>query len=156
MQNRFQALQNLEEEAIDPGTEINRGWEGVASVYRESSEECLGFRQRGKRKEHMTADTWKVIDNRCTLKKKLIEARSERLGESYQQQYGEADRQIKHLTRADKRAYIDDLAAEVQDAVKHNQQGTVYKTTKLIFGKHQAHVNTIIKDKQGSLLMTER
>ena len=104
----------------------------------------------------MRTDTLKAIGYGCTLEKKLIDAKSERLRERYQQQHSEADQQVKRLTRADKRAYIDDLAAEVEDAVKHNQQGTVYKTTKLIFGKHQAHVNTIIKDKQGSLLMTER
>ena len=63
VKNRFQAMQNLEEEVIDPGTEINRRWKRMASVYKESSEECLGFRQRGKRKEWMTADTWKAIDN---------------------------------------------------------------------------------------------
>ena len=50
VKNRFQALQNLEEEAVDAGTEMNRRWERVASVYKESCEECLGFRQRGKSK----------------------------------------------------------------------------------------------------------
>ena len=39
VKNRFQALQNLEEEGIDSGTEINRRWERVASVYKESSKE---------------------------------------------------------------------------------------------------------------------
>ena len=57
VKNRFQALQNLEKGAVDPGTEINGSWERVASVYKESSKECLGFMQRGKRKEWLTADT---------------------------------------------------------------------------------------------------
>ena len=38
VKNRFQALQNLEKGAVDPGTEINGSWERVASVYKESSE----------------------------------------------------------------------------------------------------------------------
>ena len=38
VKNRFQALLNLEDEAVDPGTEMNRRWERVASVYKESSE----------------------------------------------------------------------------------------------------------------------
>ena len=54
------------------------------------------------------------------------------------------------------RTLIDGPAADTEDAVKRNQQGTVYKITKLICGKYQAHANTIIKDKQGSLLMTQR
>ena len=48
VKNIFQALQNLEEEVVDPGTESDRRWERVDSVYKESGEECLGFRQRGK------------------------------------------------------------------------------------------------------------
>ena len=76
----------------------------MASVYKESSEECLRFRQRGK--SWMTADTWKAIDNRCPLKKKLTDARSEGLRKLYQQQYSEADRQVKRLTRADKRTLM--------------------------------------------------
>ena len=68
----------------------------------------------------------------------------------------EADQQINCLTRADKQAYIDGLAIEAEDAVKCNQQGTIYKRTKLIFGKYQTHTNTLIKDKRGSHLMTEK
>ena len=74
--NIFQALQNFEEEAVDPGREINSRWERVVSVYRKSSDECLGFKQKEKRKEWMTADTWKTIDNGRTLKKKLVDAKS--------------------------------------------------------------------------------
>ena len=39
VKNRFQALQNLEEETVDPGTEINGRWERKASIYNESGEE---------------------------------------------------------------------------------------------------------------------
>ena len=95
----------------------------------------------------MTADAWKAIDSRRNLKRKLIDAKSERLHERYQQQYSEADRKVKRLTRDDKRAHI---------AAKRDQQGTVYKITKVICGKYQANANTIIKDKQGSLLTRER
>ena len=55
----------------------------MASVYKESSEECLGFRQRGKRKQCMKADTWKAIDTRHILKKRLTDAKSERLHERF-------------------------------------------------------------------------
>ena len=88
--------------------------------------------------------------------KKLIDAKSEKLRERYQQQYSETDRQVKRLTRADRRSYTNGLAAEAEDASKRNQQGTVYKITRLIYGQHQANANTIIKDKQGSLLATEQ
>ena len=67
VKKRFQALQSLEEEIADPGAEINRRWERVAFIHKESSEECLGFRQRGKRKEWMRADTRRAIDSWRTL-----------------------------------------------------------------------------------------
>ena len=62
----------------------------MAFVYKVSSEECLGFRQRARRKEWMRADTWKAINNRRSLKK-VTGAKSERLRKRYQQQYSEAD-----------------------------------------------------------------
>ena len=113
-------------------------------------------RVQAKREEWIRADTWKVTDNRRTPKKKLIDAMSERLCERYQQQYSDADRRVKRLTRADTRAYIDGLAAEAENAAKCNQQVTVCNITKPICGQCQAHANTIIKDEQGSLLTTER
>ena len=36
---------------------VNRRWERVAFVYKESNEGCLWFRQRRERKEWMRADT---------------------------------------------------------------------------------------------------
>ena len=113
------------------------------------------FKQRGKRKEWVTADTWKAIDNMRTLMTKLTDAKSGRLRQRYQQQYSEADRQVKRLIRADTRAYIDGLAAEAEDAAKHNQQGIVYKIPKLICGKYQVYTNSITKDKQGFLPTTK-
>ena len=46
IKNRFQALQNLEEEAVHPETEINR----VASVCKESSEEAWSSGREGRGK----------------------------------------------------------------------------------------------------------
>ena len=96
----------------------------------------------------MRTDTLKAIGYGCTLEKKLIDAKSERLRERYQRQHSETDRQVKRLKRADKRAYIDGLAAEAENAAKRNQQGTVYKIAKLVCGKYRANANTIIRDKQ--------
>ena len=63
----------------------------------------------------MRANAWKAIDNRQTLKEKLTDAKSERLCERYQQQYSEADQQVKSPARAEKQAYFDGLAAEAAD-----------------------------------------
>ena len=78
----------------------------------------------------MTADTWKAIDSRRTLKKTLIDTKSERLRERYQQQYSEADRQVKRLTRADKRTYVDGLAAEAEDVANVTSKGLYIQNNK--------------------------
>ena len=52
----------------------------------------------------MTADTWKAIENKRNLNKKLIDAKSKRIRERYLQQFSEADRQVKRLTRVGRRA----------------------------------------------------
>ena len=57
-----------------------------------------------KKKEWMTADTWKAIENKRNLNKKLIDAKSKRIRERYLQQFSEADRQVKRLTRVGRRA----------------------------------------------------
>ena len=87
---------------------------------------CLGTRER-KRKEWITADIWEAINTRKDLKKQLIEAKSERLKERYKQQYQEADRKVKRLARADKGAFMDDLASQAEYAAKKGKQEKVYK-----------------------------
>ena len=52
------------------------------------------------------------------------------------------------MTRADKQAYIEDLARQAEEAANRGEQGQVYKITKLV-------MDTPIVDRQGRLLTTE-
>ena len=57
LKNKFQAQANAEKH-IPPGTrDINTMWEQTIVAYTQTSEVCLGPRQK-KRKEWITADTW--------------------------------------------------------------------------------------------------
>ena len=98
--------------------------EQIRVAYTHTSEACLGRRQK-KRKEWITSDTWQAIENRRALKKKVINTRSERLKERYRQQYREADRTVKRMTRTDKRAYMEDLASQAEEAANRGEQGQV-------------------------------
>ena len=89
------------------------------------------------------------------MKRKVMDTRSERLKERYRQQYREADRAVKRMTRADKRAYIEDLASQAEEAANRGEQGEVYKITKLVSGKYRGATDTPIVDKRGRLLTTE-
>ncbi|KAL0187117.1 hypothetical protein M9458_018787, partial [Cirrhinus mrigala] len=155
VRNRFQALQALDEEA-GRADETNKQWEQVASLYSKSIEACVGYKWK-KKKEWLTENTWKAIDERRNLKKKLTEAKSGRLQERYLQQYREANKTVKRMVRADKRAFMDNLATQAEDAADRGEQGTLFRITKALSGKHHGSASAPpIKDKKGRLLTTEK
>ena len=68
--------------------------------------------------------------------------------------YRAANKEVKRRTRADKRKYIENLASQAEEEAARNEQGTVYKITKIITGK--CHItNVLVKDKNGILLTSE-
>ncbi|XP_066019745.1 uncharacterized protein [Pocillopora verrucosa] len=105
-------------------------------------------------KEWMSPDTWKAIGSRRRLKKKVMDAKSQRLKERHQEMYRAANKEVKRRTRADKRKYIENLASQAEEAAARNEQGTVYKVIMIITGKCHT-TNVIVKDKNGILLTSE-
>ncbi|CAM4528809.1 unnamed protein product [Lepidochelys kempii] len=69
LKNRFQALADLDEEEGNADEEINKKWDKVTAIYKQSSEACLGYRQK-RGKEWITPSTWNFIETRRALKKK--------------------------------------------------------------------------------------
>ena len=61
------------------------------------------------------------------------------------------------MARADKRAYMEDLARQAEEAAEKGEQGKIYKITRQICGKfHSTRLSDVhIKDKDGRLLTTE-
>jgi hypothetical protein len=154
LKNRFQALAEVKDHT-EPGTNTtNTKWEHVKTAYLKASETSLGYRQK-KRKEWITTNTWKTIESRRALKKKLMEAKSDRLKERYKLQYQEANQAVKRMARADKRLFMDKLAEEAEEAANKGEQGKVYKITKTICGKCRGTTDAPIADKKGRLLTTE-
>ena len=85
----------------------------------------------------------------------MLETKSERLVERYKQRYREADQTVKRMARANKRAYMEGLAREAEEAAARGEQGRVHKITKLVSGKYRGSTDTPIADKQGRILTTE-
>uniref|UniRef100_K7EZ57 Reverse transcriptase domain-containing protein n=1 Tax=Pelodiscus sinensis TaxID=13735 RepID=K7EZ57_PELSI len=85
----------------------------------------------------------------------MISTRSARLQERYKQQYNEANKIVKRMVRADRRAFVDDLAKEAESAAARGEQGQLYRITKQVCGKYHSIVSPPIKDKQGKLLTTQ-
>ena len=151
--NRFEALVELDgrEDINDEG--MNKNWERITIANNDSSKTCLGCRQR-RPKEWMLSDTWKAIESRRRLKKKVMDSKSQQLKERHQDMYRAANKEVKRRTRADKRKYIENLASQAEEAAARNEQGTVYKVTKIITGKCHT-TNVLVKDKNGILLTSE-
>ena len=132
---------------------VNKNWEKIVTAYNDSSKTCLGCRQR-RPKEWMSSDTWKATESRRRLKKKVMDSKSQRLKERHQEMYRAANKEVKRRTRADKRKYIENLASQAEEAAARNEQGTVYKVTKIITGKCHT-TNVLVKDKNVILLTSK-
>ena len=86
LKNKFQTLADAEGHTPPGTSDINAMWEQIRTAYTQTSETCLGGRQK-KRKKWITADTWQAIESRRAFKKKVMDTRSERLKERYRRQY---------------------------------------------------------------------
>ncbi|CAG2231730.1 unnamed protein product [Mytilus edulis] len=89
-------------------------------------------------KKWITPGTWKVTEERRHMNKKIHDTKSERLQERHKASYRVLDKQIKRMNRADKRAYMEDLAKQAEEAADK-----------------EAIMMSQIKDKHGRLLATE-
>lgn len=114
-----------------------------------------GLQKRQKKKKWITGNTWKHTEERRKLKK-ITDAKSERLLERYKAQYRTADRAVKKMAKADKRAYVDELTRQAEEAAERGEQGKVFRISKLVCGKCLGNQDGPIKDKQGKLLKTDQ
>jgi hypothetical protein len=62
----------------------------------------LGYGKKNN-KPWISMDSWKEIDERKTFKKKINDAKSERLRKRLQEEYREKDKLVKRSLRKDKR-----------------------------------------------------
>ena len=96
-------------------------------------------------------DTWKIIDRRRKVKKKALEAKSRRLKEKLQTTYSELDHEVKKRTRGDKKAFMEKLAEEVEEAAQKQDMGTLYKITKSPAGGFKNN-DVPVKDSDGNVI----
>jgi hypothetical protein len=148
LRNRFSLLEEVEDDSID------NIWTEIKDSYCKTGEEVLGFRKKKKNKEWLTPETWRVIAERKVLKTKLMNIKSPRLLERAKEDYRNKDKEVKKSARRDKRAFIEEVAEEAEQAARRGDMGTVYKTTKKLCGQNSSHAGPV-KDKQGNTISTE-
>ena len=96
--------------------EVEKKWKKIKATYCETAKDVLGYRTR-KNKSWISPESWKGVEERKQLKKKLAGTRSERRKARLQQEYRKKDLEVKRSLRKDKREWANSIAQEAEDAV---------------------------------------
>uniref|UniRef100_A0A452GGJ1 Endonuclease/exonuclease/phosphatase domain-containing protein n=1 Tax=Gopherus agassizii TaxID=38772 RepID=A0A452GGJ1_9SAUR len=144
LKNKFSVLQDQSEEEED--SVLNR-WQKVRETLRSVCQEVLGIKKH-QQKEWITAETLIKIEDRKKKKAAVNNSRTRAAKAKAQKEYAEAHRAVKRNIRKDKREYVDELAAEAEQAAYSGNMKQLYDTTKRLSGKFSKPERPV-KDKQG-------
>ena len=89
LRNRFSTPEASSEMEVEPT--INSKWNTIKTIYYETAQKVLGFKQRGA-KEWISANTWQRVEERKQLKAKMLKTKSQRLLEKTKMSYKNKDR----------------------------------------------------------------
>ena len=92
--------------------------------------------------------TWEKIEECRLMKQKMNSTKSERIKNQLRTQYSTLNKDVKKMTRADKKAYVENLAEEVEQAAGRQDLKTLYSITKTLNGK-STHSNVPVRDEEG-------
>ena len=121
---------------------------------KEAAEETIGYRKSAKT-EWLSNDTWKAIEERRLVKKKLLDSKSPRLKERMATLYRGKDREVKTSARRDKRRYVEKLAEEAERAAEMKDMKTVYMTTRKLRGDRGYNQDIPVKAEDGTPITEE-
>ena len=163
LQNLFKSrfVQEEEEEEVrnvtgDGGEQaqdinINVQWEKIKKILVDTCGSVLGRVKRA-RKEWLSDETYRKIEDRRKAKQILNDARTRQGKREANRYYNEKNREVKKSCRKDKRNLIESIAQEAEDAAKNNDLRTLYMTTRKLSGI-RCNRNRPIRSENGTLLM---
>ena len=146
LQNRFESL-FVQEQAQD--INVNVQWEKIKKILVDTCGSVLG-RMKKARKEWLSHETYRKIEDRRKAKQILNDART-RQGKREANRYYKKNREVKKSCRKDKRNLIESIAQEAEDAAKNNDLRTLYMTTRKLSGIRW-NQNRPIRSENGTLL----
>ena len=152
LKNRFSCLQETDDGG-EPTERLEKQWSHVKDSFNKAAEKVLG-QPRNQSRPWITEDSWREIDKRKAIKRKIEDTRSERQKEQRREEYRQQDREVKHSVKRDKQLWTEGLAQEAEDSMKKGNMKAVYSTTKKICNQHTRKMDTV-KDKNGRLLSSE-
>ena len=130
--------------------DIEDMWERQKNAYIKSAEEVLGFRM-GKSKQWISDNSWKLLDERKDIKKKIDSTRSERLKKRKKEEYKEKDKQVKKSVREDKREWLAKKTEQAQRAAENGRQKELYGIVKQLTGQN-VRKTAAVTNKNGETL----
>ena len=104
LRNRFSCLADDEANNSDDQAQVQdleNDWKKIKETYQKTAEKVLGFRSRSN-KPWISAESWKEIDNRRELKRKMDSTRSERVREKLRNAYSAKKQAGEETTKEDK------------------------------------------------------
>ncbi|XP_073821438.1 uncharacterized protein [Musca autumnalis] len=123
----------------------NKPWEETVNVLKTIAEEEIGYRQKEARKIWISDNTWKLIQERNTLKEKL-------LGDANtNQEYKIKAKAVKKAARTDKRKYLENIAIEAEAAAGANDARKVHQVIGRLCNNN-LRANRGLKDLNGEII----
>ena len=130
--------------------DINALWEKTKKALVDTCESVLG-RMKRTRKEWLSDETYRKVEERRKAKQILHVARTRQGKREANRYYNEKNREVKKSCRRNKRNLIESIAQEAEDAAKKNDLRTLHMTTRKLSGI-RCNQNRPIRSENGTLL----
>ena len=126
--------------ALSPEESLDAEWDQFKEVVESVSLEVLGTRPRRAKQQHLSQDTWDLITQRSTVKRKSPEGGAE---------YSRLNKLVKKSAKADDQRWADNLARDLEEAASHGNQREVWQRIKNLSGKKKRRA-VAVRDAQGA------
>ena len=108
IKNQFQLLSTEKTDHL----QVERKWNQIKDVYCNTAKNTLGY-MKSIDQTWLSTDTWRRIEERKTIKSKILNTKSKIIQERLQLEYSIKDKEIKKSARHNKKAYVDNIAMKV-------------------------------------------
>ncbi|CAH8868299.1 unnamed protein product [Trichobilharzia szidati] len=132
---------------------VEKHWNNLKTVWSETCMEVLG-RKKGQDKQWLTTDTWRLIEERGTVKQKILQCTDEQQKQDLNASYKTLNKRVKKSAREDKRKYYEAMASKAEQAAGKGDLSTLYQTTRYLWGKSLTQIKPV-KDDNGKSLTKE-
>jgi hypothetical protein len=108
-------------------------WKNIKTCITDACVSKLGNKAK-KTEDFISPQTWKLIDDRATVKDKINSIKDMTMRKQAQSQYRQIDKQVKRSVREDKREAIQAMTADAENAAKSHNMKDLFAITKKIAG----------------------